>query len=158
MYSVYKHTCPNGKVYIGITGGDVNDRWKNGLGYKRNEHFYRAIEKYGWENINHEILAENLTKEEAEQLEIELILKYESSNKLYGYNCTNGGECVGKHTNETKQKISEKNKGKAHAQTEETKEKIRQQHLGRQHTAETRLKISQAKKVKDNGLRKNGKR
>lgn len=146
MYIVYKHTCPNGKVYIGITGSDVNDRWKNGLGYKRNEHFYRAIEKYGWDNIKHEILFDNLSKEKAEQIEIDLIFKYKSSNKAYGYNCTNGGECVGKHTDETKQKISEKNKGRAHAQTEETKEKIRQQHLGRQHTTETKTKISNTKK------------
>ena len=47
MYSVYKHTAPNGKVYIGITSADVKDRWKNGYGYYRNEHFFKAITKYG---------------------------------------------------------------------------------------------------------------
>lgn len=32
MYSVYKHTAPNGKVYIGITGKDPEKRWLNGGG------------------------------------------------------------------------------------------------------------------------------
>ena len=55
MYVVYKHTTPSGKVYIGITGLKPERRWRNGNGYKDNEHFYRAILKYGWDNIKHEI-------------------------------------------------------------------------------------------------------
>lgn len=34
MYSVYKYTAPNGKVYIGITGKDPEKRWLNGRGYR----------------------------------------------------------------------------------------------------------------------------
>ena len=65
MYTVYKHTCPNGKVYIGITKQKPERRWGiNGRGYKENEYFYRAIQKYGWQNIKHEIIAEGLTEEE----------------------------------------------------------------------------------------------
>ena len=33
-YSVYKHTFPNGKVYIGITKQNPLKRWRNGTGYK----------------------------------------------------------------------------------------------------------------------------
>ena len=66
MFCVYKHTCPNGKVYIGITCQKPEQRWRHGKGYKRNALFFRAINKYEWENIKHEILYENLTKEQAE--------------------------------------------------------------------------------------------
>lgn len=50
-YTVYKHTCPNGKVYIGITKRNVEKRWLNGKGYERQPHFYNAILKYGGDNI-----------------------------------------------------------------------------------------------------------
>ena len=53
-FCVYKHTCPNGKVYIGITSKKPEYRWgKNGIGYKKQPHFCRAIPKYGWGNIKH---------------------------------------------------------------------------------------------------------
>lgn len=61
MYVVYKHTTPSGKVYVGITGQKPARRWQNGYGYKDNEHFYRAIRKYGWENIKHEIVCAGLS-------------------------------------------------------------------------------------------------
>jgi predicted GIY-YIG superfamily endonuclease len=80
VYKVYKHSCPNGKVYIGITSLSLNNRWRNGEGYKRSKLFYRAIKKYGWENIKHEILFEDLSKEQAEAKEIELIKLYNSTN------------------------------------------------------------------------------
>lgn len=66
-YNAYKHTAPNGKVYIGITGVAPKRRWANGNGYRNQTLFYRAIKKYGWENINSEILFEGLNKEEAEK-------------------------------------------------------------------------------------------
>ena len=73
LFKVYIHTFPNNKVYVGITSSNENIRWrKNGTGYKK-QHVYKAIKKYGWENVKHEILYKNLTKEEAEQKEIELI-------------------------------------------------------------------------------------
>ena len=82
-YIVYKHTTPRGKVYIGITGNTVERRWQNGRNYKNNKHFTNAIKKYGWDNIKHEILFDNLTKEQAEEKEILLIKKYKSNNVRY---------------------------------------------------------------------------
>lgn len=69
MYYVYKHTCPNKKVYIGITGCTPEFRWQGGYGYKENGKFFKDILYYGWSNIKHEILAEGLTKEEALNME-----------------------------------------------------------------------------------------
>ena len=62
---VYKHTAPNGKVYIGITGFDPKYRWLNGRGYSMQSVFFNAIVKYGWINFKHEILFTDLTKEDA---------------------------------------------------------------------------------------------
>ena len=54
-YTVYCHTSPSGKRYVGITCKSLNSRWQNGKGYLYNKHFYSAIQKYGWENFKHEI-------------------------------------------------------------------------------------------------------
>ena len=104
-YSVYKHTCPNGKIYVGITLMIPTLRWRNGKhGYRHNIYFQNAILKYGWDNIKHEILYSGLTKEEACQKEIELIARYKSNDRRYGYNIDNGGNCIGKVSSETKRK------------------------------------------------------
>lgn len=93
MYTVYKHTCPNGKVYIGITKQKPERRWGgNGIGYKENEYFYRAIQKYGWNNIKHEIIAEGLTEDEANEMEIDLISQYRANDRSRGYNKHYGGK------------------------------------------------------------------
>ena len=110
-YIVYIHISPSNKRYIGITSKKPNKRWQNGKGYKRQDYFYRAIEKYGWDNFQHIIIAKGLTKEEAEWLEIELIREWDTTNKDKGYNLTLGGE-GGVPTEDVKQKISENRKGK----------------------------------------------
>lgn len=111
-YCVYKHTCPNGKVYVGITSLNPLVRWKNGYGY-HNQVFYRAILKYGWDNIKHEILCEGLSKEQACQKEIELIACYKSNQSEFGYNVDGGGKAVGSHPisieSRTKMSLSHKN-------------------------------------------------
>lgn len=148
-YIVYKHTCPNGKGYIGITSQDVKERWKNGKGYI-GALFYKAIQKYGWENIKHEVLFEGLTKEQAEEKEIELIALYKSNQREYGYNVANGGGTnSGFHiSEETKKILSEKSKannarywlGKTHSA--ETRQLISEQRKGKPHSEETKKKIS----------------
>lgn len=95
-YTVYKHICPNNKVYIGITSQKPKDRWNSGYGYIQNKHFFNAIMKYGWRNIQHEILFANLTKKEACELEIKLIEQYKSNDRNYGYNNSTGGEIPSK--------------------------------------------------------------
>lgn len=88
-YKIYKHTTPSNKVYIGLTRLQVQKRWCNGKHYNR--YFTKAIEKYGWNNIKHEIIENKLSYEEACQKERYYIKKYESQNRQKGYNIMNGG-------------------------------------------------------------------
>ena len=182
VYSVYKHTLPkeisgkdNDMVYIGITGSEPKKRWrKNGEGYKNNPYFWRSIQKYSWNNFTHDILYSGLTKEEAEQNEIELIALYKSDNREFGYNIEHGGNSRGKHSEESKQKMSDNHKdtsgenhplyGKHHS--DETKllmSEIAKDRLsvpenhplyGKHHSDETRLLLSEIAKdrlsVKEN--------
>ena len=84
-YCVYIHIFPNNKVYIGMTS-DIKRRWDNGLGYQENENMFNDILKYGWDNIEHKILKDNLSYAEAIKLENEKIIEYNSYNKKCGYN------------------------------------------------------------------------
>ena len=145
MYKVYKHeNLINGKVYIGITSMDVKKRWENGNGYSKQQLFWRAIQKYGWHSFSHEILYDGLSKEDAEQKEIELIATYNSNNPEYGYNIQNGGNSLGKHSKETRKKISESNKGKFI--TPEQRLKTSNTLKGRKMPLEIRKKISESLK------------
>ena len=121
-WCVYKHTNKlNGKVYIGQTCQNPKYRWgSNGSGYKRIPHFWNAIQKYGWENFEHEVLFDNLNREDASRLEIELIAMYDSVNPENGYNTSTGGffGVVGfEMTDECKRKISESLKGVPKSET-----------------------------------------
>ena len=89
-YTVYMHISPSNKKYIGITSTNVNQRWKNGKGYK-DQMFYKAIEKYGWNNIEHIIIAKGLDEETAKWLEIELIREWDTTNRDKGYTISIGG-------------------------------------------------------------------
>lgn len=114
MFCVYKHTSPNGKVYIGITSKKPEERWLKGRGYKNNAYFYRAIQKYGWDSFKHEILFDGLTLEQANIIEQMQINYYDSTNVKKGYNISIGGGAMTgrKHSVETRVKMSEKARGR----------------------------------------------
>lgn len=95
MYTVYEHKNKiNGKRYIGITKQKASDRWGNlGRNYKNScPRFWSAIQCYGWDNFEHNILYTNLSKDDACALEIELIGKYKTQDRDYGYNILEGGQ------------------------------------------------------------------
>lgn len=139
-YTVYMHVFPNGKVYIGITMQKPEHRWNNGKGYQSNEYMTNAINKYGWSNVKHEILFTNLTKEEAEQKEIELIAKYKSNNKKYGYNVLKGGNVSDGVSEEVRKKMS--NNTKTLWANPEYKEYMINIHSGKKASKETKEKMS----------------
>ena len=87
-YSVYMHTDPNGKRYIGITKQKPEDRWNDGFGYATNkdQRFFDAIRSIGWNNFTHEVLETNLSKQDAQQIELDLVKKYNTLDDNYGYN------------------------------------------------------------------------
>jgi group I intron endonuclease len=155
-YTVYIHKNKiNNKKYIGITCQEPIRRWKNGNGYKDNIYFWRAIEKYGWDGFEHIIFAKKLTKKEAELMEINLIKKMKTTYRDCGYNIENGGSSIGKHSEETKRKISESNIGKRH--TQESKEKMSKakkgmvsSFKGKKHTEEAKMKNSESHKGRKN--------
>ena len=121
----------NGKKYVGITGNEnLNRRWINGRGYFRNKHFSDAIEKYGWDNFEHKIIAQGLAKESACALERQLIKEYDTQNKEKGYNITDGGEFF-RHSEESKKLMSRNRRGKGlHEFSEEHKRRIKEHHGG----------------------------
>lgn len=172
-YTVYMHKNKiNGKVYIGITKQKINSRWRKGKGYKECK-FRNAIDKYGWDNFEHIILFEHLSKESACNKEMELIKKYNSNDRNFGYNVSTGGDsgAIGTHrkmSDEHKEKdrivhLGEKNgmygrKGTKHPSygkhlSDETKRKMSEKlkgHIpwnkGKKLTEEHKLKVSIATK------------
>lgn len=163
-YCVYAHiNNENQKIYIGITSQKPEKRWINGKGYFKNTYFTNAIQKYGWDNFEHIILIEDLSQEQSELIEIDLIAKYKTTNRKYGYNICKGGEgasghivseeqkkniskskmgntyMLGKHqSDEVKQQISKAQKGKIIS--EEHKDIIRKSNQNRIETDETKEK------------------
>lgn len=105
LWSVYKHVSPSGKIYVGMAK-DIRHRWRgNGNGYKGGTRIWDAIQKYGWENFQHEIVASDLTFQEACDMETELIRKYDTMSPDCGYNLTAGGR-HGIHSPESNARLS----------------------------------------------------
>ena len=133
IFTVYVHTVPKeirssterddyyDKYYVGITRQKITRRWGlKGERYK-GQLFSQIINKYGWDNIRHYIIKENLSESDAKVYERLLIYSLKSFVTFkHGYNRTTGGDAVAKnnglqnsfynkhHTQETKQIISKK--------------------------------------------------
>lgn len=153
-YTVYMHIFPNGKKYVGITGQTLKERWRTGgNGYKPQKLLWRAIQKYGWENVMHVVIAENLTVEEAGALEKKAISAYDTNNILYGYNQSIGGENspIGvKRSKETREKLRISHLGqtgnKGHHLSEDQKRYLSEINTGKHLSEETKRKISEKNK------------
>lgn len=109
-----------------------------------------AVKKYGWENIRHDILADNLTADQAADMEIRLIADLQLLDPDKGYNLATGGVHPN-HTPETRKKIGEKSKGRKHSSSfcEWISERNAGENnfmYGKKHSEETKQKISEAKK------------
>lgn len=144
-YTVYKHTSPSEKVYIGITKQDPKNRFNGGRGYKQNPYFSNAIAKYGWDSFIHEILVAGLTKREAEEMERHFIEIHDSTNPDHGYNLSLGGESGAKFTDASKQKISMSLK-EYYATHPDAIENMRTRQTGKRAPDEVRAKMSESHK------------
>lgn len=157
QYKVYIHTNKtNNKKYVGITKRNPLNRWKNGAGYKGQPKFYRAICKYGWNGFIHEIIASNLTENEAKNFEILLIDKLDTISN--GYNVSKGGD-TGNNVSMTeeeriKRRIMFSGEGNPRfgvKLSQETKDKISKSLTGRKNANMANEKNPMAKKVYYNG-------
>lgn len=131
-YWVYVHVCPNGKRYVGITTTKKPEyRWgRNGEGYK-GQLFGKAIRKYGWSSITHEVFKVD-SKEEMYYAEKYLIAYYHTTEREFGYNLSSGGEkgalgCI--RSEETREKCRLASQRKA--ADPKWREKQRKSHLGK---------------------------
>jgi group I intron endonuclease len=134
-YCVYIHMFPNKKCYIGITRIEPKRRWKSGCGYKRTPYIFNAIKKYGWDNIEHNILENGLTQKEASIKEKYYIKFYKSNEKDYGYNLTSGGEVGYEHNLEMRLKVGARSKGNKYS-------------VGRKLSEQSKKKMSESAKKK----------
>ena len=150
---IYRHIFPNGKVYIGQTCQKPEYRWNYGKGYKTSPFIFNAINKYGWDNIEHQILFSNLDQLNADIIEEDLIYYYKQIGK--SYNLANGGSVNRgwKMSEEAKEKLRIISTGRT--MSDEAKEKIRKSKLGENNpnygkspSKETRQKLSKALKGK----------
>lgn len=164
-FYVYMHTNKiNGKKYVGITSQDPEKRWEKGKGYRRHPHFWNAINKYGWDNFEHDILLSDISLDDANTLERMLIRVWKLQNPRYGYNMQSGGKDYATLSEDIKKKISDSNKGRTFSEehrrniseskknrplTEkelEHLEKIKYWNKGRKFTEEHRQNLSKSLK------------
>ncbi len=124
LYTVYMHTTPSGKSYVGITKNSISKRI--GGGYRHNKYLTAAIKKYGWDNIETEIIAEGVSLDEANLLESYYIASFETQDHKKGYNIADGGLSWNSSSDEVRKKISSKARGRKRSipMGEETKRKI----------------------------------
>lgn len=114
---IYKITNNiNNKVYIGQTTNSLNERireYRNECKYNPNSRpIIRAMNRYGFNNFNFEIIDKTDSKLKLDELERKYIKEYNSLITQNGYNVELGGNGKGKHSKETRRKISEAQIGK----------------------------------------------
>lgn len=154
-YSVYMLIFPDGKRYVGMTSAKpVEKRWgANGCRYK-SQFVYTGISACGWNKVIHEVICRDISFQEAEKRERELILEYNTTDSSCGYNIAHGGvhgKCILNES--TKEKLRqwdydhpetlERMRWYAKHKSPETIEKIRQKATGVKQSVETRKKRAQ---------------
>ena len=155
----------SGKAYVGckqyfIGKKKASSKWEMYTGSSK--YLNEDIEKIGKKHFTFEVIAEYKNKRSLQYYEAYYQMKWnvltatiEGSDEQAFYNGYVGGkfyrpiESYKPHTEETKKKMSEKQKGDKHhfyckKHTEETKKKISEASIGRKHKEETKKKISEA--------------
>ena len=154
-WTVYMHISPSGKRYIGITcRSKAKYRWgRDGIKYKNNQHFWNAIQKYGWENFEHIIISTDLSHDNAKSMEIELISEFQSNLPQYGYNKTLGGDGTFgyKHKPESIKKMKNREFSKETRDKIREKAKLRKGDLNpmyhKHHSEDSKQKMSNSSKL-----------
>ena len=143
-YYVYLHVKEDdGTVFY--VGKGTKLRWC--VSFSRTLHWKNTAKKHG---VVCQIVAHNLTAEEALILEKKLIASYGRQDQKTGclVNLTDGGDGVVNYvwTEEHRKKISEAGMGRKH--TDEFKQMVSKLHTGKVLSVETKKRISDARKGK----------
>ena len=158
---IYKYTnTVNGKCYIGKTTNAIKRKWSHLHDRRHKSLFHNALDKYGINQFNYEVLIEFISKDK-DRLDFILnyfekyyIKKYESNKIEKGYNLTNGGDGVigrfgelnpfyGKHHSE-ENKLRHSNRMKGRNASDETKLKMSESQKKIVHTKEWNYKVGLA--------------
>ena len=119
---IYKYTSPSGKVYIGQTCRERKRRneFLTHKTYTKGSYIEEARKKYGPENFCYEVIFEIESDKKEEIVETlnfweeYYIKKYNSTDRLYGYNMMKGSTCnVGiVLSDESRKRLSEKSRAR----------------------------------------------
>jgi group I intron endonuclease len=126
---IYKITSPTGRVYIGQSV-DIKRRLRD---YRYSERakgqrkLYNSLKKYGYKKHKFEIVMQ-CDIEKLDEMEIFYIDAYNTFNTKHGLNCQHGGKSQYIHSEETKRRMSESNKGRK--VSEETRKRISDANMG----------------------------
>lgn len=109
MFTIYCHTSPSGKRYVGQTSQSMARRWSAHVTAARAKGrqcsaLYAAIRKYGGRSFAHEELDRVFTREDANAAEIRWIATL-GTRVPVGYNLAEGGR-AGSHHAETRARMS----------------------------------------------------
>lgn len=124
-YWLYVHRTPDNMYYPGCSMQSVSRRWK--VGQYRKTGLEDSINKFGWDNIEHIILMDGLTKEEALYWEDKLICMYTQLG------CCLNKQRSGGHTKQYHKEYYEKHK-------EYLKEKQKQRYELKKEEIQTKIK------------------
>lgn len=115
-YKVYLFTFPNGKHYCGFTGRDLKKRFNGaGYGYQKCPLVWKAIQKYGWDNIEKTVIFDSDNKNAALNKERQTIKEMHLQDINFGYNIDQGGTPTGTAdhlTPEGRKSLSDKTKAR----------------------------------------------
>jgi len=145
----------NGKSYVGITTRKIARRWYEHcyLGNSCGQLLNKAINKYGIDAFEIQVVASAKTISDLKELEKQLIVQYQTKVPN-GYNLTDGGDGLTgyRHTEEQKKRNGDAKRGTIHS--DETKQKMKDAHLGennhfygKSHSEETKQRISATKQA-----------
>jgi group I intron endonuclease len=136
----------NGKAYIG-KANDIKRRWGKHRDAARDGSdglLYRAMRKHGIENFQIRVIDEADDESYVLNTLEPMWISRLRNEGVELYNLTNGGDGIPGliHSEETKRKMSESQRGKK--MSDEQKLKLRDVNLGKTHSEETRQKLSEA--------------
>lgn len=142
MDIIYKIQSPSGKVYIGRTNNFERRMIEHrhfAYTKKLSSSIYKAIRKYGWDNMTKEIICE-VESNQAQKLEEELIVAHNSVRKGYNDTYVGAGGDQWKDRRDTNEymefvskmkKINQSNKMHGKSHSNKTLKKLKEKAKGR---------------------------